>query len=210
MASDASEPSRTGAVYAVKTPVEFWVWLDPASSLVRHHVELLGRIPAPAVEPGVDQMKFVRNPKFQGSISPFALGITAAYNAEVMLEYVRRARFPQFPSRLNALFLLRDHTTALRYRDIHPQHVANRVLKRVVAAAGSWSAHDASWVDFLRLPQSLDRLAIDYCGHGYWSGVSPVGLISMGEPWSPSSVEEILYVGGSVEVPERDLSSSDQ
>ena len=81
MASDVRAASSLGrgAVQIVKAPVEFWLWLDPKSFIVRHQVERLGRIPALAVEPSADRLMFVRNPNFRGSISPLA-GITSAYN----------------------------------------------------------------------------------------------------------------------------------
>jgi len=64
-------------------------------------------------------------------------------------------------------------------------------------AAYICSFHDASWLDYLRLPHSLSLSALDEVAEYYWSGktVEEVGLTFMNEPWPEPPVIEALYQG---------------
>jgi hypothetical protein len=54
------------------------------------------------------------------------------------------------------------------------------------------SFHDASWLDYLRLPHSLSLSALDEVAEFYWSGrtVEEIGLTFMNEPWQEPPVIE--------------------
>ena len=59
------------------------------------------------------------------------------------------------------------------------------------------SFHDATWLDYLRLPHSLPLSALDEVAEHYWSGrtVEEIGLTFMNEPWQDPPVVEALYHG---------------
>ncbi|MDX9737948.1 MAG: hypothetical protein RBT53_07370, partial [Azonexus sp.] len=59
------------------------------------------------------------------------------------------------------------------------------------------SFHDASWLDYLRLPHSLSLSTLDEVADYYWSGktVEEVGLTFMDQPWREPPVIEALYQG---------------
>jgi hypothetical protein len=120
------------------------------------------------------------------------------YFAEYHLEYFRQRRYNHFPSRLHALLLFATRTDAMTFRLKHPQ----RVFAKNLACAQTkgpyiCSFHDASWLDYLRLPHSLSLSALDEVAEHYWSGrtVEEVGLMFMNEPWQDPPVIEALYQG---------------
>ena len=94
---------------------------------------------------------FLPNPDFRGFVSPFQNNLLRAYTAEHNLELSRERFFPAHPSRLRAVFLLPSELEALAYAASHPDHVAQRELRRVrTNGPYRYSVHDSSWVDFLR------------------------------------------------------------
>ncbi len=120
------------------------------------------------------------------------------YFAEYHLEYFRQRRFEHFPSRLHALKLFATQTDAMTYRSKHPQWVFGRGLTGALTkGAYICSFHDASWLDYLRLPHSLSLSALDEVANYYWSGktVEEVGLTFMNEPWREPPVIEALFQG---------------
>ncbi|AWM88643.1 hypothetical protein C4E04_19185 [Microvirga sp. 17 mud 1-3] len=62
----------------------------------------------------------------------------------------------------------------------------------------------------MRLGHSLDDEAIFNCSQAYWSGVktTDIQLRSMGQPWSATPVEEVLFYGR-LDFPNKDLSVND-
>ena len=120
------------------------------------------------------------------------------YFAEYHLEYFRQRRYNHFPSRLHALLLFATRTDAMTVRLKHPQRVfAKNLACAVTKGPYICSFHDASWLDYLRLPHSLSLGALDEVAEHYWSGrtVEEVGLMFMNEPWQDPPVIEALYQG---------------
>ena len=120
------------------------------------------------------------------------------YFAEYHLEYFRQRRYNHFPSRLHALLLFATRTDAMTFRHKHPQRVFGKNLT-FASTRGAYicSFHDASWLDYLRLPHSLSLAALDAVAEHYWSGrtVEEIGLTFMDEPWREPPVIEALYQG---------------
>lgn len=120
------------------------------------------------------------------------------YFAEYHLEYFRQRRYNHFPSRLHALLLFATRTDAMTFRHKHPQRVFGKDLT-CARTDGAYlcSFHDASWLDYLRLPHSLSLGALDEVAEHYWTGrtVEESGLSFMGEPWCEPPVIEALFQG---------------
>lgn len=182
------------------SPKDFWVWVNPSSWLVRHQISLMGCfISAGSVGRGQSNLPFIPNPKFKGDVSPFSVGVTHDYTAEYNFEINREHYFPEYPSRLNAIYLLMSEAEAMVYQERHMGHVGGRVLKKVhsVGPSYAYSMHDSSWVDFLRLNHSCDDQTIHDVTQAYWRGVNVAdcSLSSMGAPWTESAIIEVLYLG---------------
>lgn len=120
------------------------------------------------------------------------------YFAEYHLEYFRQRRFEQFPSRLHALLLFATRTDAETFRKKHPERVFGKELV-CARTKGDYtcSFHDASWLDYLRLPHSLGLAALDEVANYYWAGtlVEEIGLTFMDGPWREQPVIEALFQG---------------
>lgn len=191
-----TQPSN---LYIGDAPQDFWVWVNPFNLQVRHQISLIGCFfSAGFVERGESNLPFVPNPKFKGDISPFSIGVTHHYTAEYHFEIYREYYFPQYPSRLNAIYLLSSEGEANEYKERHMGHVGGRVLKKVhTVGQYAFSTHDSSWVDFLRLSHSCDEATIHEVTQAYWRGanVADSHLISMGKPWTESPIIETLYLG---------------
>ena len=181
------------------SPRDFWVWVNPCNWLVKHQVKVVGCfISAGSVGRGDSNLPFIPNPKFTGDISPFSVGVTHHYAAEYNFEVNREHYFPEYPSRLNAIYLLRSEAEALEYGERHISHVGGRLLKRVQSVGNyAYSTHDSSWVDFLRLNHSCDDQTIQSVTQAYWRGenVANHQLLSMGAPWTESPIIEALFLG---------------
>lgn len=120
------------------------------------------------------------------------------YFAEYHLEYFRQRRYNHFPSRLHALLLFATQTDAMTFRNKHPERVFGKQLScATTQGAYICSFHDASWLDYLRLPHSLSLAALDDVADHYWSGrtVEEIGLSFMDQPWREPPVIEALYQG---------------
>jgi hypothetical protein len=99
---------------------------------------------------------------------------------------------------LHSIFLLESEDEANNYTIKHPKHVGDRILKRVKTVGPyTYSIHDSSWVNFLRLPHSVDVDSINNISKSYWTGirVEQCELMSFGKPWTELPVSEILYIG---------------
>lgn len=156
------------------TPLELHVWLEPDADL-----------PAPqglgsSAQSG-DQLFVVQN-----------------YFAEYHLEFFRQRRFNAFPSRLHSQVLFATKVDAEIYRQKYPENVYGKYLVRL-RSKGAYlcSFHDASWLDYLRLPHSLGLSALDEISDHYWSGklVEEIGLTFMDQAWREEPVVEALFQG---------------
>ncbi len=95
---------------------DFWVWINPLNWMVKHHIKVVGGfVSAGSVERGKSNLPFLPNPHFFGDISPFTVGVTHEYTAEYNLEVNREHYFPQMPSRLNSIYLLKSEEAANEY-----------------------------------------------------------------------------------------------
>ncbi len=168
-------------------PLELYAWLDEDSDLPGWDIltgspfgstlsSVEGGTPVPS-----DQFLAVQN-----------------YFAEYHLEYFRQRRFNHFPSRLHALLLFATRTDAETFRKKHPDRVFGKELV-CAKTKGAYicSFHDASWLDYLRLPHSLGLAALDEVANHYWAGrvVEEIGLSFMDQPWREPPVIEALFQG---------------
>lgn len=178
---------------------DFWVWIDPSNGFVRHSVEVLGRFSSNLdFEENESNLMFIPNPKFKGSVSPFQHSMTNYYLADYHLEINREHYFKDHPSRLNSIFLLPSEEEAQKYKRHHMDHVANRILKKVKTIGNyQYSCHDSSWIDFMRLSDSLDDETIENITNSYWNGVnvSDCELKAKGNSWNQEPIIEVLYLG---------------
>ena len=169
------------------TTLELFCWLEPGSELPGWDILKGGPFGATLASPEGgeptpgDQLISVQN-----------------YFAEYHLEYFRQRRYNEFPSRLHAILLFATKTDAMTFRTKHPQRIFGKNLT-CAKTSGTYtcSFHDASWLDYLRLPHSLSLSALDEVAEFYWSGktVEEVGLTFMNEPWQDPPVIESLDQG---------------
>ncbi len=182
-----------------ESPRDFWVWVNPSNWLVKHQISVVGCfVSAGHVGRANSNLPFIPNPKFKGDVSPFSIGVTHYYTAEYNFEINREHYFHEYPSRLNAIYLLRSEAESLQYKERHMGHVGGRVLKKVYTVGQyAYSTHDSSWVDFLRLNHGCDDQTVHDVTQAYWRGanVSDCQLRSMGAPWTESPIIEVLYLG---------------
>jgi len=204
-------------VHSGKEPKEFFVWVDPNDWLVQWNMDVGSFFGGTQLGGGSPEyLQFIANPKARPSaITPFHNNVIHLYRVEYNLETQRfgRPEFKDYPSRLWALFLLASKENALAYKMAHPEHVKGRVLKRCVTVGGyTYSVHDAAWIDFLRLKHGLDDDTLTRVAEAYWRGerTDQLGfkLSSMGKPWTPKPVTEILFYG-TVNFPNKDPAVSD-
>jgi hypothetical protein len=189
----------------------FWIWVDPNNFLVKHHVTLIGCFFSAGLERGQSNLMYIPNPEYKGDISPFQMGTVRNYTVEYNLEINREAYFSEYPSRLNAIFLLPSHKEAMKYAERHPEHVSTRVLKKVKTVGKyKYSYHDSSWINFMRLSHAMNNETIYNVTQSYWSGLTldKFELKSMGINWSQSPIIEILFLG-TIDFYNRDLNIHD-
>ena len=159
-------------------PVELYAWLD-----------------ADAEIPGWDI--FSSNP-FSQSLPEDKLTSVRNYFAEYHLEYYRQRLYKEFPSRLHALLLFATRVDAENFRAKHLDQVFGKYLVPA-RSRGAYvlSFHDASWLDYLRLPHSLNLAMLDEVSNHYWSGhlVEEVGLTFLDSAWQEMPVIEALFQG---------------
>lgn len=167
--------------------LELYCWLSPDAELPGWDIlrgspfgATLASPEGGAPNPG-DQMLLVQN-----------------YFAEYHLEFYRQRRYNHFPSRLHALLQFATRTDAQTFQQKHPARVFGKQLS-CARTRGAYvcSFHDASWLDYLRLPHNLSLAALDEVAEHYWSGrtVEEVGLTFMDEPWREPPVIEALFQG---------------
>ena len=176
----------------------FYVWVDLNDQLTRQQVEGAGCLVSIPPEVGSQRLLFLPNPEFRSALSPFQNNILRNYTAEYNLEIAREKSFPRYPSRLQAVFLFASGSDAASYHALHPEHVGGRVLKAVrTVGPYIFSTHDGSWVDFLRLPHSVDTRSLEVISEAYWMGRKVLGsrLASWNSPWQQEPIAEVLFAG---------------
>lgn len=188
---------------------EFYVFVNPNDFLVKQNIGVIGSISSTfQFNQNSSSFMFLPNPEYQDVISPFQNGMLVNYMADYNLEIHRADRYTHYPSRLKAVFLLNSLEDAKKYKANHPYHVDDRILKKCITKGKyACSMHDAAWVDFLRLPHSLDDQTIFDITSSYWEGVEAKNgmATSFGKPWCPKSVQEVLFIG-QLEFQNKDLS----
>lgn len=176
---------------------EFFVWVDPSSRLVEHNMRFTGSFVAIGNEG--EKIPFIPNPNWSmGMISPFQLGITRNYIVEHNLEINRERRYADYPSRLEAMYLLNSVNDARRYAENNSNHISGRVLKRAITVGKyKYSIHDSAWINFLRMDHSISDEDIGKISDCYWENVLIEGceLKSHGQPYSAKSFAEVLFLG---------------
>ncbi|MDR3298433.1 MAG: hypothetical protein LBU43_00145 [Candidatus Accumulibacter sp.] len=159
-------------------PLELYAWLD-----------------ADAEIPGWDI--FLDNP-FSLSLPEDSFTTIQNYFAEYHLEYYRQRLFKDLPSRLHALLLFATRIDAENFRAKHPTRVFGKHLVPA-RSRGAYvvSFHDSSWLDYLRLPHSLNLATLNEVSNHYWGGrlVEEIGLTFMDSAWREPPVIEALFQG---------------
>lgn len=186
-------------IFSQQQKEDFWVWVNPDNWLVKHNITFTGGFTSGGlIEKKKSNLMFIPNSEFGGDISAFHHGITREYRAEYSLECSRERYFSQYPSRLNAIYLFKSEEEAYKYSKRYQGHVGDRKLKKCYSKVSlGYSIHDLSWVDFLRLPHSVDEKSQEYIGRAYWSGkkVEDCQLESMGKSWTREPILEVLFLG---------------
>lgn len=176
----------------------FYVWINTKDIYANHNANMVGSFVS--VSNKEDNLMFIPNKNFSGYISPFQGNLLRSYSAEYNLEITRKQNYSNYPSRLVATFLFESEEDAIKYKETHEFHVANRELK-VGKTVGSYiySRHDLSWIDFLRSPLLIDKETANSMIHSYWQGhsVENYKLELMEKPLSATAepIFEILFIG---------------
>lgn len=165
-----------------QAPVELFAWVDSDS--------------------GLNECDFQSGSPFGSSLaapgsvpSPW---LVHNYFAEYHLEFFRQRSFNAYPSRLHALFLFATRTDAETFKEKYPtQAFGKRLVRAISQGSYTCSFHDASWIEYLRLPHSLSLDTMNIISDAYWSGtiVEDAGLTFMDEPWHEAPVIEALFLG---------------
>ena len=183
------------------TPRDFFVWVHPEDKIARHNIREVGSFQSVdriIAARSTDALPFIHNPEFKGAVAPFTRNRLHDYVVEYNLEMARSYWFPDYPSRLQAVFLFPSEEEATAYSERHRWHVGERILK-AARSKGPYvlSTHDLSWIDYLRGSILADSLGRDCC-RSYWSGESAYDyqLFSMGDPWPQHEpIQEVLFLG---------------
>ena len=162
------------------TPLELYTWTDFDGDSKALGWDVLTDNPFAITLPG-DQFSAPQN-----------------YFAEYHLEYHRQRFFTHFPSRLHSLLLFATCTDARNFADKYPERVAGKTLIRA-QSSGDYvvSFHDASYLDYLRLPHDLGLDLLDEVSRYYWSGTisEESELQFMGEFWWEIPIIEAVFQG---------------
>jgi hypothetical protein len=172
---------------------KFYVWLNPEE----HNFKIVGSFCA-MPNYSKESLMFLPNPNFQGFISPFQNNLMRNYIAEYNLELARQHHSPNYPCRLESIFLFDSEQEAIKYQERHFDHVGNRSLESgFTVGPYTYSQHDSSWVNFLRLGHMMDPQDIHNVTSAYWRGesVENCTLSSCGKPWTQTRITETLFVG---------------
>lgn len=171
------------------SPLELYTWLDEDAEL-----------------PGWDIL--LGNP-FGQTLPEDRFTTVQNYFAEYHLEHFRQRLYRHFPSRLHAILLFATRVDAETFRAKHPARVFGKTLV-CVRSSGAYicSFHDSSWLDYLRLPHSLNLSALDEIANHYWKGtlVEEIGLTFLDERWREPPVIEAVFQGTLEPLPSRQQS----
>ena len=159
-------------------PLELYTWVDPDIGL-----------------PGWDVL--TGNP-FGVALPEDEFSTTQNYFAEYHLEYHRQRYFGHLPSRLHSLLLFATRVDALDFQAKHPRRVEGKEL--ICAQSSGFytvSFHDASFLDYLRLPHSLGLSGMDEVSRCYWSGalLEESDLKFQDEFWWETPLIEAVFQG---------------
>jgi len=175
---------------------EFYFWMD--QNFFTRHNSVVGSFTTTPNPSNSDKRYLLPNPNFNDFVSFFQYNLIREYLTEYKLETIRMTHFPQYPSRLESIFLFESEEKAMMYKKIHPEHVYNRELKKVKSNGHYiFSIHDLSWIDFLNLQLSKDEETFENVSRSYWSGekVKDNSLITKGFGWTREPQMELLYLG---------------
>ncbi|HEY1690340.1 MAG TPA: hypothetical protein VGF95_15910 [Solirubrobacteraceae bacterium] len=117
----------------LEAPHEFFIFVDRTSMTTRHNYDLTGGFTSRCAEllasptgtqkldaGQIDLLPFKQNPDQYPFLSPFVVKLTTELWIEYEAERLRKAKHPQFPSRLSAIYAFGDKATcvevALRHR----------------------------------------------------------------------------------------------
>jgi hypothetical protein len=191
-----------------ETPRDFFIWVNPLDFFAKWNIQTTGQFfsvldinnpeKVNIAASTSENLMFMPNPNFNSMPSFFQINLLRPYFVEYDLEMGRRHYFPQYPSRLEAIFLLEDEDNAYEYQKSNLAHVGDRVLKKVKTVGQyRYSKHDSSWITFCRLPNGKDQETNDAVCRAYWSGmqITDAQLFSRGERWTAEPITEILYLG---------------
>ncbi len=179
-------------------PKNFYVYINPNDPLININLKLTGSFISTPINSNLENLMFIPNPDFQGFTSPFQNNLMRDYRVEYGLEIERRKSFPAFPSRLESIFLFDTEEEAIKYSNRHPSHVGDRQLKRAKSHGEYvYSKHDSSWIDFMRINQTIDLPTFGFLSSSYWEGKNTLDyqLESHGKPWASDLIKEFLFLG---------------
>lgn len=180
---------------------EFWFWVNPMDSLLRHNMGRIGYASSNLLllesSCAEDNLLFIPNPEYKGGISPYQNNIIKRIRAEYWLEIYRPE---QYPSRTQALYLCNSRDDANKYAEIHKEHIKNRILINGIPSEHPiprYSIHDSGWFDFLCENASFDEETIKFCANAFWSGltVESQQLKCWGKSWTQQPTIEVLFYG---------------
>lgn len=165
-----------------QSPVELYAWVNADSALSECDFQSGSPFGSSLAAPGsVPSPWLVHN-----------------YFAEYHLEFFRQRAYTAYPSRLHALFLFATRTDAETFKEKYPtQAFGKRLVRAISQGPYTCSYHDASWIEYLRLPHSLSLDTMQVIADAYWAGtcVEDYGLTFMDEPWREAPVIEALFIG---------------
>lgn len=193
--------SKNNNFYKGSDTRDFYFWVDPKNFISFHNIAVIGQISNPPLSQANNQnenLLFIPNPNYKHSfVTPYHNNITKRIRAEYSLEIGRPLNYP---SRMQALYLLDSKQDAEVYKQIHMSHVNDRVLI-VGKTVGEYiySIHDSGWFDYLCLDANFDSNTVKNCVDVYWEGFNIVdfsGKISLyGHAWSQPPTRECLFLG---------------
>jgi hypothetical protein len=184
----------------IKSEVQkiFYVWIHPKDIYANYNANVVGSFVS--IESKDDNLMFIPNNNFSGYISPFQGNLLRSYLTEYNLEMIRRQYYNQCPSRLTSTFLFESESQAIKYKEIHSEHVGNRELKAgETIGPYTYSLHDLSWIDFLKSPILTDQKIAETIAHNYWKGNSvenfKLDLMDKSLMVISQPVYEVLFLG---------------
>lgn len=194
-------------LFRIRDEEKFYLWINPKNYIIFHNVHFTGLITSNPMlseqSTKEDNLLFIPNPNYKNFITPYQNNIIKRIRAEYWLEFYRP---PEYPSRLQALYIFNSECDAKQYKEFHPDHVKGRILISGSAINNYlYSIHDSGWFDYLCKDASIDNETIRYCATEYWKGteVEHAQLTIYGHYWSQKPTLEVLYYG-SLKITDKD------